>query len=90
MFEEFAPPIPVARLIGRSGFVDAIGSVEAAASDDIQDIMFLGGCLMWNNATVFCGRIWLKKFLSVWSDLWKSLEKDSAMMLSVPLNVLLL
>ena len=33
MFEECAPPIPVSRLIGRSGFGDAVGSVEAAATN---------------------------------------------------------
>ena len=52
MFEKCAIPIPVARLIGRSGFGDADGSVKTAASDDIQEKTFLGGCLMWNNASV--------------------------------------
>ena len=79
MFEECAPPIPVSRLLGRSGFGDAVGSVEAAVSNDIQEIILLGGCLMWDNAAVCCGRIWLKCFVSVWSDLWKSLERESAM-----------
>ena len=84
MFEECDPPIPVSRLLGRSGFGDVIGSVEAAASDDIQDITFLGRCLMWNNDAVCCGKIWSKMFVRVWSDLWKSLERESAMMFSVP------
>ena len=57
MFEECAPSIPVARLLGCSGFGDSVGSVEAAASDDIQEITFLGDFLMWNNAAVYCGRI---------------------------------
>ena len=52
MFEECAPPIPVSRLIGRSVFGNALGSVEDAASDDIQEITFLGVCLMWNYAAV--------------------------------------
>ena len=85
MMEEFSPPIPVARLFGCSGFGDAVGSVEAVASNDIQEITFLGSCLMWNNAAVCCGRIWLNFFVSVWSDLWKSLERESAVMFSVPL-----
>ena len=85
MFEEYSPPFPVARLLGRSGFGDAVGSVEAAPSDDIQEITFLGSCLMWNNAAVCCGKIWSKMFVRVWSDLWKSLEWESAMMFSVPL-----
>ena len=69
MLEECAPPIPVARLLGHSGFGNSVGSVEAASSDDIQEIMFLGGYLMWNYAVVCCGRILLKTFVSVWSDL---------------------
>ena len=85
MFEEYSPPLPVARLLGRSGFGDAVGSVEAAASNDIQEITFLGSCLMWNNAAVCCGKIWSKMFVRVWYDLWKSLERESAMMFSVPL-----
>ena len=85
MFEEYSPPFPVARLLGHSGFGGAIGRVEAAARDDIQEITFLGSCLMWNNAAVCCGKIWLKCFVRVWSDLWKSLQRESAMMFSVPL-----
>ena len=71
MFEECAPPIPVSIMIGHSGFGNAVGSVEAAASDDIQEITFLGDCLMWNNAAICGGMIWLNCFVSVWSDLWK-------------------
>ena len=32
---------------------------------------------MWNNAAVYCGNILLKMFVRVWSDLWKSLERES-------------
>ena len=59
MFEECAPPIPVARLLGCIRFGDAVGSVEAAARNYIQEITFLGGCLMWNDAAVCGGSIWL-------------------------------
>ena len=52
MFEECAPPIPVSRLFGRSGVGDAVESVKTAASDDIQEKMFLDGCLMWHYAAV--------------------------------------
>ena len=45
----------------------------------------MGGCLMWNDVAVCFCRIWLKCFVSVWSDPWKSLERESAMMFSVPL-----
>ena len=85
MLEEYSPPFPVARLLGSIGFGDAVGSVEAAARNDIQEITFLGICLMWNNAAVCCGNIWLKMFVRVWSDLWKSLERESEMMIYVPL-----
>ena len=37
MFEECAPIIPVAGLLGRGGFVDAVGSVKTDASNDIQE-----------------------------------------------------
>ena len=69
MFEECAPPIPVARLLSCSGFGNSVGSVEAATSDDFQEITFLGGCLIWNDADVYGGRIWLKFFIIVWFDL---------------------
>ena len=52
MFEECAPPIPVDRLLGRSGIGNAVESVKTAASDDIQEKMFLDGCLMWNYTAV--------------------------------------
>ena len=85
MFEECATPIPVSRLIGHSGFENDVGSVEADARNDIQEITLLGGCLMWNDATVCGGKIRLNVFVSVWYNLWKSRERESAMMFSVPL-----
>ena len=48
---------PVARLIGRSGFGDSFGCVEDAASDNTQEIIFLGGGLVWNDAAVCGGRM---------------------------------
>ena len=56
MLEECAPPIPVSRLLGRSGFGNAVGTVEASARNNSQEIIFLGGCLMWNDAAVCGGR----------------------------------
>ena len=85
MFEEFAPPIPVARLLCHSGFGDSDVSVKAAASNDIQEITFLGGCLMWNDAAVCGGSICLNFCVRIWYDLWKTRERESAMMFSVPL-----
>ena len=41
---------PVARLIGRSSFGDSIGRVEDASSDNIQDMISLGGIFMWNDS----------------------------------------
>ena len=40
---------------------------------------------MWSDDTVDGGRIWLKCFFCVCSDLWKYRERESAMMFSVPL-----
>ena len=40
---------------------------------------------MWNDAAVCGGRIRLKTFVSVWYDLCKSCERESAMIFSVPL-----
>ena len=85
MLEECAPHISFSRLLGRSGFGDAVGIVKAIARDDTQEITFLGSCLMWNDAAFCCDKIWLKMFVRVWSYLWKSLERESTMMFSVPL-----
>ena len=84
-FLECALYIPVSRLLGRSGFGDAVGCVDDDNSNDIQDITFLGGFSMWNDAAVCGGRIWLKVFVSVWSDMWKYRERESVMIFSVPL-----
>ena len=40
---------------------------------------------MWRNAAVCGGRIRLKISVRVWYDMWKSHERDSAMMFYVPL-----
>ena len=44
--------------VGCSVFGDAIGCVEATASNDTQEINYPGGCLMWSNADVFGGWVW--------------------------------
>ena len=41
-------------MLGGSCFDELIGHVEDAASEKIQEIIFLGGNLMWNVASV-CG-----------------------------------
>ena len=85
MFEEYSPHFPVARLLGHSGFGNDVGSVEAAPSDDTQEITFLGGCLMWNNAAVGCGNIWSKYLVVSGLTYGKFLERESAVIFSVPL-----
>ena len=85
MCEECTPPTPVTRMLDRSGFGYAVGCVKSDASSDIQEIASLGGCLMWKNAVLCGGRVRLKYFLRVWSDMWKYFERESAMMFSVPL-----
>ena len=72
------------RLLSSSGFGNAVGSVEDAAINDIQEITFLRGCLMCKGAAVCGSRIWLEFFVSVWYDLWKSRERESTMMFYVP------
>ena len=69
MCEEFSPPIPVSRLLGRSGFGNAVVCVEDDASNNIQEIMSLEGCLMWNHAAVYGGRVRLDFFVRVWLDM---------------------
>ena len=85
MLEECAPPIPVARLLGRSGFGNDVGYVEDDASNDIQEIISLGGCLVWKDSAVYGGRVRLKYFMRFWLDIWKSLKRDSTMIFSVTL-----
>ena len=85
MCDEFEPPIPVTRLIGHSGFGDSIGPVEASASNYIQEKSSLGGFLMRNDSAVCGGRVRLKISVRVWSYMWKSLQRYSAMMFSVTL-----
>ena len=63
MCEECAPYLPVAILIGCSGFGDSVGHVEDAESDNIQEIIFLGSILMWNDAAVCSGRMELNVFV---------------------------
>ena len=70
---------------GCSVFGNAVFCVDASASYYTQEITYMGGCLMWNYAAVCGGRMWLNFFVRVWSDMWKSLERESEMMFSVPL-----
>ena len=57
--DKCAPYIPVTRLIVRSGFGDDVGCIKAAARNDTQEITSLDSCLIWKNATVCDGRVWL-------------------------------
>ena len=63
MCEECAQFSPVSRLLGYSSFGDSLGRVEDAASDNIQEIISLGGSLMWNDAAVLGGRTELNVFV---------------------------
>ena len=55
--EECEPPISVSRLIGHSVFGDNVGRIKSVASNDIQEITFMGGCLVWKYAAVCGGRV---------------------------------
>ena len=61
--EEREPSFPSDRLIGRISFGNPLGRIEDAASKNIQEKSFLGGILMWNDATVYGGRMELKMFM---------------------------
>ena len=63
MCERFAPSFPVSVILGHSGFGDYFGHVEDAASDNIQEIIFLSISLMWNDAAVYGGRMELNFFV---------------------------
>ena len=52
MCEECALSFLVARLLCFSSFVDSLGRVIDAASDNIQEIISLGGSLMRNDTAV--------------------------------------
>ena len=56
MCEERVTYLTVTTLLGCSDFVNYFGHLEDYASDNIQEIIFLGSGLMWNDATV-CGGI---------------------------------
>ena len=45
-------------MLGCSGFGDDFLIIEASSSNDIQNITFLGGCFVQNDAAVCGGRIW--------------------------------
>ena len=48
-------------------------------------VKYLGGYLMWNNASVYGERVRLDIFVRVWLDMWKYLERKYAMIFSVTL-----
>ena len=85
MCDKCAPSTTVTRLLGRSGFGNTVGSIEAAASEYTQEIASLNGRLMQKNDSVCVRRVRLKIFVRVWSDKWKSLEREFAMMFHVTL-----
>ena len=50
-------------MLDHSVIGDVVGCVKADASEDTQEITSMGGCLMWNNVTVYGGRVRLKVLL---------------------------
>ena len=62
-----------------SVFGDSVGCVEYAASYDTQEIMSLGGFLMWNNYSVYGRRVRLNIYVRFRSDMCKFLDRDSVM-----------
>ena len=58
--EEFIPSVLFSRLLGCSGFGDSSVCVEDDDSENIQEIIFMGGGLMWNDEALCGGRMELK------------------------------
>ena len=87
MCEERAPFLPVSRMIGFSSFGYYFGSSVDSASNNIQEVIYMGPGLMCNESTVYGGRMGLKIFVRDSFDNWKSLESESAMMFSVHLII---
>ena len=84
MCDKCAQSISVNRLLGFSVFGDAVGCVKADASENTCEIRSLGGFLMWNNSSVSGGRVRLNIFVRISYYMWKSLERESAVIFSVP------
>ena len=52
MCEKCAPSFPFYRLLVHISFGHYLGHVEDDSSDNIQEIISLGGSLMWNDAAI--------------------------------------
>ena len=85
MNEECAPYLPISGLLGHSGFDYYLGRVEDEASENIQEIIYLGEILMWNDAAVYGGRMDLKMYVRDWYEMLKALESESDMIFLVTL-----
>ena len=57
MCEEYSPYFLVARLISCSGFGDSFDCVKDSSSKNIQEIIFLVGVLIRNDAVISGGRM---------------------------------
>ena len=60
VWEECVPSFPFSRLFGCSVFGNSLGCVDDADGANIQEILSMGGSLMWNDSTVWGGRMELK------------------------------
>ena len=40
---------------------------------------------MWNDSDVCGGRVKMKRIVRLWCDMWKSLERESLVVFSIPL-----
>ena len=55
MTDKFAPLVPVTIMLGCSGFVYYFGSVGYTDSENIQDLILMGRCLMGNESGLCVG-----------------------------------
>ena len=84
MCRECAPSVTVYRIIGCGGFIYYFSCVYDDASKNIQEVISMGRGLIWNDATVYGGRMDMKILVRYLSDMWKFFDIDSSIIFVVP------
>ena len=57
--KECEPSVPFTRLLGHRGFYNFFSHDKDSANDNIQEIIYMGSGLMWNDANIRGGRMGL-------------------------------
>ena len=82
--EESCPYVPVFRLLGLDDHGHSHGRVNTDDNDDIMEIIFLGGCLMWKLSNVYSGACEYNNDVSSSFMRCKYLDRELAIVLLVP------